>query len=139
MEWLRLFFVQCSFHQCFQEKYFKSLFTSVLIKFLVFTTRMVLTRLHLSLTHLRGHKFNHNFSDCLDEIFMCGKDIDYWEKKRNKPKYLTWNSIGLKFVKKTSMPKTLSKALDMSSATVWIAVKSPGNFIWYNCQKICSW
>ena len=23
-----------------------------------------------------GHKFNHNFSDCLDEICMCGKDIE---------------------------------------------------------------
>ena len=33
-------------------------------------------RLHLGLSHLRGHKFNHNFSDCLDEICMCGKDIE---------------------------------------------------------------
>ena len=36
----------------------------------------LLTRLHLSLSHLRGHKFNHNFSDCLDEICICGKDIE---------------------------------------------------------------
>ena len=41
MEWLRLFFAQCSFHQYFQDKYFKSLFALVLIKFLIFTTRMV--------------------------------------------------------------------------------------------------
>ena len=34
------------------------------------------TRLRLGLSHLRGHKFNHNFSDCLDEICMCGKDIE---------------------------------------------------------------
>ena len=37
---------------------------------------MVLMRLCLGLTYLRGHKFNHNFSDCLDEICMCGKDIE---------------------------------------------------------------
>ena len=36
----------------------------------------LLTRLCLGLSHLRGHKFNHNFSDCLDEICMCGKDIE---------------------------------------------------------------
>ena len=35
----------------------------------------LLTRLRLGLSHLCGHKFNHNFSDCLDEICMCGKDI----------------------------------------------------------------
>ena len=28
----------------------------------------LLTRLCLGLSHLRGHKSNHNFSDCLDEI-----------------------------------------------------------------------
>ena len=36
----------------------------------------LLTRLRLGLSHLGGHKFNHNFSDCLDEICMCGKDIE---------------------------------------------------------------
>ena len=36
----------------------------------------LLTRLRLGLSHLSGHKFNHNFSDCLDEICMCGKDIE---------------------------------------------------------------
>ena len=36
----------------------------------------LLTRLRLGLSHLRGHKFKHNFSDCLDEICMCGKDIE---------------------------------------------------------------
>ena len=34
------------------------------------------TRLPLGLSHLRGHKFKHNCSDCLDEICMCGKDIE---------------------------------------------------------------
>ena len=36
----------------------------------------LLTRLRLGLSHLRDHKFNHNFSDCLDEICMCGEDIE---------------------------------------------------------------
>ena len=36
----------------------------------------LLTRLRLGLGHLRGHKFNHNFSDCLYENCMCGKDIE---------------------------------------------------------------
>lgn len=26
--------------------------------------------------HLQGHKFIRNFSDCPDEIYMCGKDIE---------------------------------------------------------------
>ena len=33
-------------------------------------------RLCLGLIHLCGHKFNHNFSDCLDKICMCRKDIE---------------------------------------------------------------
>ena len=36
----------------------------------------LLTRLRLDLSHLRGLKFKHNFIDCLDEICMCGKDIE---------------------------------------------------------------
>ena len=36
----------------------------------------LLTRLRLGLSPLRGHKFNHNFIDCFDEICMCGKDIE---------------------------------------------------------------
>ena len=36
----------------------------------------LLTRLRLGLSYLRSHKFNHNFSDCLKEICLCGKDIE---------------------------------------------------------------
>ena len=37
----------------------------------------LLTRLRLSrLRHLQGHKFNHNFSDCLDEICIYEKGIE---------------------------------------------------------------
>ena len=41
------------------------------------------------------------------------------KKRRNKPRYLMWNSIRLKFVKKIF--QTLSKALDVSSATAQVA------------------
>ena len=33
-------------------------------------------RLCLGLSHLCGPKFNHNFSDCLGKICICGKDIE---------------------------------------------------------------
>ena len=36
----------------------------------------LLTRLCLGLRHLRGHKFKYNFSDGLDEICMCVKEIE---------------------------------------------------------------
>ena len=36
----------------------------------------LLTRLHLGLSHLRAHKFSHNFSDCLDELCICGNNIE---------------------------------------------------------------
>ena len=31
----------------------------------------LLTRLRLGLSYLHGHKFKHNFSDCLHEICVC--------------------------------------------------------------------
>ena len=52
----------------FSNKIFWSLLASVLIK--------VLTSLRLGFSHLRGHKFNHNFSDCLDEICICWEGIE---------------------------------------------------------------
>ena len=33
-------------------------------------------RLHLDLCHLRSQKFKHNFSDCLDEVCICERDIE---------------------------------------------------------------
>ena len=69
------------------------------------------------------------------------------KKRQNKAKCLTWNSR-LKLVKKTSMPKALSKVLGISSATFQVVLdlfkalnlfKTPSNTIRYNCQKICSW
>ena len=71
MEWVRLCFAQCSLHQCFQGKYFEvfNIYNPHDLK--------LLSRLRLGLSHLRGHKFKHNFSDCLNEICMCGKDMEF--------------------------------------------------------------
>ena len=60
----------------FSKKIFWSLFASVLINIYNPHGLKLLTRLRLGLSHLLGHKFNHNFSDWLDEICMCGKDIE---------------------------------------------------------------
>ena len=52
----------------------------------------LLTRLHLGLSHLRGHKFNHNFSHCLDEICMCRKDIESTDLSSSNVPYLLMKS-----------------------------------------------
>ena len=36
----------------------------------------LITRLRLCLSHLRDHKFKHNFLDCLNPICCRGKDIE---------------------------------------------------------------
>ena len=36
----------------------------------------LITRLRLGLTHLRDHKFKHNFLDYLNPICCCGQDIE---------------------------------------------------------------
>ena len=63
------------------------------------------------------------------------------EKRRNKAKYLTWNSIRLKFVKKTSMPNPVKSLgyIKCHSSSSPRPVKSPSNSIRYNCDKISSW
>ena len=35
-----------------------------------------MTRLRLGLSHLREHKFNHNFQNCINPICSCGMDIE---------------------------------------------------------------
>ena len=63
------------------------------------------------------------------------------EKRQNKVKYMTSNSLRLRFVKKTSMSnlvKSLSYIKCYSSSTSRPA-KSPSNSIRYNCLKIYSW
>ena len=36
----------------------------------------LLTRLRLGLSHLRCHKFRHNFQDCINPICACGLEIE---------------------------------------------------------------
>ena len=36
----------------------------------------LLTRLRLGLSHLSPRRFSHNFSDCLDELCICGTNIE---------------------------------------------------------------
>ena len=61
--------------------------------------------------------------------------------KRNKAKYLTWNSIRLKFVKKTSMSYPVKSLwyIKYYRSSSPKPVKNLSNSIRYNCQKICSW
>ena len=35
-----------------------------------------MTRLGLGLSHLRKHKFNHNFQNCFNPLCSCGMDIE---------------------------------------------------------------
>ena len=35
-----------------------------------------LTRLRLDLSHLNGHRFNHNFHDCINPLCSCGNDTE---------------------------------------------------------------
>ena len=53
----------------------QSLFASVLIKFYL-QPAWSKVFIETPSCHLRGHKFHHNFSACLDEICICGKDIE---------------------------------------------------------------
>ena len=59
-------------------------------------------------------------------------------KEEIRIKYLTWNS--LKFVKKTSMLNPVKSIgyIKCYSSSSPKPVKSPGNSIRYNCEKICS-
>ena len=63
------------------------------------------------------------------------------EKRRNRVKYLTWNSIRLKFVKKTSMPNAakIEGYIKFYSLSSPINVKTLSNAVRKNCLKICSW
>ena len=36
----------------------------------------LITRLRLDLSHLRDHKFKHNFLECINPIFRCNKNIE---------------------------------------------------------------
>ena len=63
------------------------------------------------------------------------------KKRRNKAKYLTWNSVRPKFVKKTSLLNSVENLgyMKCDSLSSPRPVKSPSNSIRHNCQKICNW
>ena len=63
------------------------------------------------------------------------------EKRRNKVKCLSWNSMRLKFGKKASVSNPVKslgyiKCHNLSSPR---PTESPSNSIRYNCEKICRW
>ena len=62
------------------------------------------------------------------------------QKRRNKAKYLTWNSIRLKFAETTCMlnPVKSLRYIKSYSSSSPRSVKSPRNYIRYNCKNICS-
>ena len=63
------------------------------------------------------------------------------EKRRNKAKDLTSNSVRLKFVKKANMPNSIEYLgyIKYYSSSSPRSVKSPSNSVRYNCKKICGW
>ena len=63
------------------------------------------------------------------------------EKRRNRAKYLTWNSTRLKFVKKTSLPNPVECLgyIKCRSSSGPRTIKHPSNSIRYNYKSICSW
>ena len=42
----------------------------------------LLTGLRLGLSHLREHKFRHNFNDTIDPVRLCGTIPPWWNKQR---------------------------------------------------------
>ena len=62
-------------------------------------------------------------------------------KDETKPNYLTWNSIRLKFVKKTSLPNPVRSLeyIKYYSSSSPRPIKSPTYSIRYNCNNIYSW
>ena len=63
------------------------------------------------------------------------------EKRKNKTKYLNWNSIRLKVVRKTSMSNSVKSLgyIKRYCSSSPRTVKSPSISIRHNCQKICNW
>ena len=95
-------------------------------------------------THMKNGAFRNSSINC---IFLWRLTIQnhlkpaFTEKRRNKAKYLTWNSTRVKFVKKTSMPNPVKSLgyIKCYSSSSPRCVKSPSNSIRCNCERICSW
>ena len=78
----------------------------------------LITRLRVGMSHLREHKFKHNFQDCLNPICSCGLDIESTSHfllhcpTFNDERYTllsTLNNIHRKLLEltKSSLPQTL--------------------------------
>ena len=78
----------------------------------------LITRLRVGMSHLREHKFKHNFQDCLNPICSCGLDIESTSHfllhcpTFNDERYTllsTLNNIDRKLLEltKSSLPQTL--------------------------------
>ena len=65
----------------------------------------------------------------------------FTEKRSNKVKHRTWNSIRFKFVKKISSQNSVKSLwyIKYYSSSGSRPVKIPSNSIRYNYQEICSW
>ena len=74
----------------------------------------LIARLRLGLSHLREHKFRHNFQDTLNPICSCGDDIETTiHYLLHCPNYLderghSWTTF--KVLEKTFMIKTIPKS-----------------------------
>ena len=76
-----------------------------------------------------------------EDLHFPSRSTSITEKRRDRAKYLTWNSMRLTFVKKTSMPN-LAKSLGYIKrygSSSPRPVKSPSNSIRYSCKNIYSW
>ena len=85
----------------------------------------------------------YNINDCVHRRKSVGPRMGPWGTPvlTAYSKYLTWNFIRLKFVKKISMPNPVKSLgyIKCHSSSNCRPVKSPSNSIRYNCEKICSW
>ena len=73
----------------------------------------LITRLSLGLSHLREHKFRHNFQDTLNPICSCGDDIETTTHYLlHFPNYLDERTLldNLQSIEKTSMIKMIPRS-----------------------------
>jgi len=64
---------------------------------------ILLTRLRLGFSHLREHKFRHNFQDTINPICLCGQDVETTSHfLLNCPQYVTIRKTFLDKIKMIS-------------------------------------
>ena len=72
------------------------------------------TRLRMGMSHLREHKFKHNFKDCLNPICSCGLDIG--STSRFLLHCPTFNDEGYTLL--GTLNKTDSKLLELTNSSL---------------------